>query len=257
MSDDAAGVIESLIENRAACVCARTWRSETTDPVERLKLVICFALSGLHLTCRQAKPFNPILGETYQATFNDGTQVFCEQVSHHPPVTAWELIGPNGSYHFHGRGAWIASFRVNSVTGYVDADVGAVTVTVCVVVVCLLRQRSSRSWLEWRADTGSCGLLCSQQQGMSTIEFTDGTHIVFGPLPEVALRGILFGDRVMEYQGKMTFSYPEHNLSCEVAFNPDRGMLKWLRGASTPTDVVRGEIVRVRHCFRACGWCSS
>jgi hypothetical protein len=51
-----------------------------TDPVERMKLVITFALSGLHNTCKQKKPFNPILGETYQAVFEDGTQIYCEQV---------------------------------------------------------------------------------------------------------------------------------------------------------------------------------
>ena len=36
------------------------------DPVDRMKYVVAFALSGL---CRQVsfhKPFNPILGETYQ-----------------------------------------------------------------------------------------------------------------------------------------------------------------------------------------------
>jgi len=197
---EAKSYLERIVEGFSFAPIFLTQAAQTTDPVERLKLVICFAISGLALTCRQAKPFNPILGETYEATFADGTQVFCEQTSHHPPVTAWEFIGPNGSYHFHGRGAWVASFRMNSVTG--------------------------------------------QQQGESTVEFTDGTRIVFGPLPEVSLRGILFSDRVMEYFGKMRFSYPDHNLSCEISFNPDRGMLKWLRGASTPTDVIRGEIVK-------------
>jgi hypothetical protein len=36
--------------------------TESTDPVERLKLVITTVIAGLHLTCTQAKPFNPILG---------------------------------------------------------------------------------------------------------------------------------------------------------------------------------------------------
>jgi hypothetical protein len=33
------------------------------------------------------KPFNPILGETYQGNFDDGTEVYCEHTSHHPPIT--------------------------------------------------------------------------------------------------------------------------------------------------------------------------
>ncbi len=37
-----------------------------TDPADRLRFIVAFAVSGL---CRQVsfhKPFNPILGETYQ-----------------------------------------------------------------------------------------------------------------------------------------------------------------------------------------------
>ena len=39
----------------------------------------------------QWKPFNPILGETYQSRFNDGTKCFLEQTSHHPPVSHFEV----------------------------------------------------------------------------------------------------------------------------------------------------------------------
>jgi hypothetical protein len=56
------------------------------DPLERLKLVIAFAYSGLCNTCRPRKPFNPILGETYQGRYSTGETVFCEQASHHPPI---------------------------------------------------------------------------------------------------------------------------------------------------------------------------
>lgn len=34
------------------------------DPLERFKLVIAFALSGVYTGTSQCKPFNPILGET-------------------------------------------------------------------------------------------------------------------------------------------------------------------------------------------------
>jgi hypothetical protein len=39
-----------------------------------------------------AKPFNPILGETYQ-TFIDGCPVYGEQISHHPPISSLLMIG--------------------------------------------------------------------------------------------------------------------------------------------------------------------
>jgi hypothetical protein len=38
--------------------------AKTSDPIERMKNVICFCVSGLYYGTRQLKPFNPILGET-------------------------------------------------------------------------------------------------------------------------------------------------------------------------------------------------
>ena len=40
------------------------------------------------------QPFNPLLGETYQAGLPDGTHIFLEQISHHPPIAAFVLEGP-------------------------------------------------------------------------------------------------------------------------------------------------------------------
>ena len=40
------------------------------------------------------KPFNPILGETWQATLSNGTTLYLEQISHHPPISAFQMIGP-------------------------------------------------------------------------------------------------------------------------------------------------------------------
>ena len=36
------------------------------------------------------KPFNPILGETFQTTL-DGIPVYWEQISHHPPISAYYM----------------------------------------------------------------------------------------------------------------------------------------------------------------------
>jgi len=37
------------------------------------------------------------VGETWQATLDDGSNVYFEQISHHPPVSAFQLIGPGKS----------------------------------------------------------------------------------------------------------------------------------------------------------------
>jgi hypothetical protein len=43
--------------------------AESFNPIERIKMIITMAMSGLHLNARQTKPFNPILGETYEVNF--------------------------------------------------------------------------------------------------------------------------------------------------------------------------------------------
>jgi hypothetical protein len=42
------------------------------------------------------KPFNPILGETLQAEYSGGIQVFAEQISHHPPISSWQMVDREG-----------------------------------------------------------------------------------------------------------------------------------------------------------------
>ncbi|KAL6750754.1 hypothetical protein V8C86DRAFT_2799239 [Haematococcus lacustris] len=96
--------------------------AHATDPADRMKYVVAFALSGL---CRQVsfhKPFNPILGETYQSRFANGVEVFCEQISHHPPISSWQVLEPSGKFVFHGNGNWVAGIKGNHVKGRQTGD---------------------------------------------------------------------------------------------------------------------------------------
>jgi len=99
-----------------------TRATQTKDPVERFKHVITFVMSGFCNTCSQTgKPFNPILGETFQACLHDGTAIFVEQSSHHPPITNWDVHGPKEApYRFYGYGEWSANYGANSITGHQD-----------------------------------------------------------------------------------------------------------------------------------------
>jgi len=84
-----------------------TKAAELTDPLERMKNVICFFLSGIGRNPAEFQnngPLNPVLGETFHATKKDGTELFCEQISHHPPVSAYLLVGPKRSYKLYGTG---------------------------------------------------------------------------------------------------------------------------------------------------------
>ncbi|XP_012446768.1 oxysterol-binding protein-related protein 1C isoform X2 [Gossypium raimondii] len=79
----------------------------------RILNVAAFAVSGYSSTeGRICKPFNPLLGETYEADFPDkGVRFFSEKVSHHPMIvachcqgTGWKLWGDsNLKSKFWGR----------------------------------------------------------------------------------------------------------------------------------------------------------
>jgi len=43
--------------------------SEISNTLERIKIIITIAISGLHLNTMQIMPFNSILGETYEVNF--------------------------------------------------------------------------------------------------------------------------------------------------------------------------------------------
>jgi hypothetical protein len=59
---------------------------EAEDPVEKMKYAVTLTIASLHMNISQKKPFNPILGETYQGTIGN-LNVYCEQTSHHPPIS--------------------------------------------------------------------------------------------------------------------------------------------------------------------------
>nr|XP_060635724.1 oxysterol-binding protein-related protein 6 isoform X3 [Anolis sagrei ordinatus] len=72
--------------------------AESDDPYERMVLIAAFATSGYASTYYRAgsKPFNPVLGETYECIREDkGFRFFSEQVSHHPPISACHCESKN------------------------------------------------------------------------------------------------------------------------------------------------------------------
>lgn len=74
--------------------------AERADSMEQLIYVAAFAASEYASTIgRVAKPFNPLLGETFEYVRPDKNyRFFIEQVSHHPPVGAAWAESPNWTY---------------------------------------------------------------------------------------------------------------------------------------------------------------
>jgi hypothetical protein len=102
--------------------------AESADSTERMVYVATFAASEYASTIgRVAKPFNPLLGETYEYARPDkGYRFFIEQVSHHPPVGAawaesplWDYYGESAvkskfygkSFDINPLGTWFLRLR--------------------------------------------------------------------------------------------------------------------------------------------------
>lgn len=61
----------------------------TEDPAMRMALVVAYTMGPFAAVERPWKPFNPILGETFEFHRKDkGIKYIAEQVSHHPPIGA-------------------------------------------------------------------------------------------------------------------------------------------------------------------------
>jgi len=105
--------------------------ADRDDSLERLVYVAGFAVSEYASTIgRVAKPFNPLLGETYEYVRPDkGYRFFAEQVSHHPPIGAayaesarWEYYGESAvktkflgkSFDANPLGTWFLKLRPNN-----------------------------------------------------------------------------------------------------------------------------------------------
>lgn len=70
--------------------------AQCDDPALQLVYIAAFAVSSYATTSnRTGKPFNPLLGETYECDRRDdlGWRAISEQVSHHPPMLAQHCEG--------------------------------------------------------------------------------------------------------------------------------------------------------------------
>ncbi|KAM6897474.1 LOW QUALITY PROTEIN: oxysterol-binding protein-related protein 7 [Xenentodon cancila] len=75
--------------------------SNTPDPYQRMVYIAAFAISGYSTATfrNRYKPFNPVLGETYECVREDRSFRFIsEQVCHHPPISACHAHSENFTF---------------------------------------------------------------------------------------------------------------------------------------------------------------
>jgi len=70
------------------------------DSCQRLMYMVAFVASQYSLE-RTTKPFNPLLGETFEYVNDEKIRFVAEQVSHHPPIGASHAENDNFTYDSH------------------------------------------------------------------------------------------------------------------------------------------------------------
>lgn len=63
-----------------------------SDPLETFKRVICYACSNIYFGVNYIKPITPLIGETAQGYFADGSKYYAEKLSHHPLALAFQVV---------------------------------------------------------------------------------------------------------------------------------------------------------------------
>ncbi|TDL28969.1 oxysterol-binding protein family [Rickenella mellea] len=100
---------------------------ENPDPEERFLSVLRYYLSGWHIKPKGVKkPYNPVLGEFFRCRYDypNNTQAFyiAEQVSHHPPISAYYYISPKNKIRIIGELRPKSKFLGNSVSTTMEGE---------------------------------------------------------------------------------------------------------------------------------------
>lgn len=97
------------------------------DPKQRFLHVTSLILAGWHIKPKGVKkPYNPVLGEFFRCTYqyHDGSEGYyvAEQVSHHPPISAFFYISPKNRVIITGELKPKSKFLGNSVATILEGQ---------------------------------------------------------------------------------------------------------------------------------------
>ncbi|KAK3101068.1 hypothetical protein FSP39_000723 [Pinctada imbricata] len=96
------------------------------DPYTRMKTVVKWYLSGFYKKPKGLKkPYNPIIGETFRCYWrhpdtNSRTFYIAEQISHHPPVSAFHITNRQDGFNISGSILAKSKFYGNSLSAILD-----------------------------------------------------------------------------------------------------------------------------------------
>ncbi|KAK4047878.1 Oxysterol-binding protein OBPa [Microbotryomycetes sp. JL221] len=101
--------------------------SKLDSAEDRFVEVLRYYLAGWHIKPKGVKkPYNPILGEFFRCRYDypDGTVAYyvAEQVSHHPPISAWYFASPDTDLELYGELRPKSKFLGNSAATIMEGE---------------------------------------------------------------------------------------------------------------------------------------
>ena len=160
------------------------------DKVEAFKYVILFALSALFRSSEQLKPLNPMLGETYECEWEDGSKFYLEHTCHTPPIS-----------HFYIK----SSKNLFIVSGYIDMEMGGVMKAI---------YKNSIQMIP---------------KGKITVQLPQIKQTISFQFPKITMGGAIWGQRYVYFSDHMKFEDVENNLKSIIVFANGRKELKGKR----------------------------
>ena len=147
--------------------------------LETFKYVIIFSLSAIFRSTEQLKPLNPLLGETYQCEWEDGSKFYIEHISHDPPISRIYITSSKNLY---------------IVSGYIKMELGGILKAMI---------------------TNSMQMI---PKGKMTVYFPQKKQTVSFQLPKINLGGAIWGQRFIYFYDLMKFEDIDNNLKAVIAF---------------------------------------
>ena len=91
---------------------------KSSDIKEQIKFITAAIVAASQYQMNQWKPFNPILGETFQGILDENTNIYVEHISHHPAISYYLLIGKG--WKCKGYFLYNAKIKPNKVVAYAE-----------------------------------------------------------------------------------------------------------------------------------------
>ncbi|KAK2947148.1 putative Oxysterol-binding protein [Blattamonas nauphoetae] len=170
------------------------------DPVERFYHLSRWYISGFHSQNHGVKkPYNPVLGETFKCfwTHDDGSRTWylAEQVSHHPPITAFHIENKQHGIRIKMHLEVVMKWKGNSI---MIKPVGQ--------GMFYLRKPVNKPW----------GELITEDDFLTDFE-VERYDFSF---PAFYCRGIIIGKMKLELCGEIILTCPKNGITAKFDFKP-------------------------------------